>query len=393
MRLNLLIGSKSAIFEPISKFNRLMYNWQHDDWPDFFYKVEDLAEPLKRLSDVLLPLLSKVRNLPEEDRRRYFIEVLIAEAQKTSNIEGEFVSREDLRSSILSHLYLGNYKKNIRDLRAVGIGKLLSTVASNFSNDITETTLKYWHQILFDRLPTISIIGGYRTSKEPMQIVSGPDYDLTIHYEAPPSDRVPQEMTKMIASLHKSHHSDRLLDYVLRAGISHTHFESIHPFQDGNGRIGRAMIDHLISQGIGFVIPFSISQVFADNQKEYYAQLNAASRTLDVGEWLKYFIESVITAVTNANEQISFLLAKTVFFDRFENQLNDRQGKLIRRLFDAGPEGFQGGLSAKSYERLTRSSKATATRELTELTEMGALVRIGAGRSTRYELRLEDMVP
>lgn len=370
-----------------------MYNWQHDDWPDFFYKVEDLAEPLKRLSDVLLPLLSKVRNLPEEDRRRYFIEVLIAEAQKTSNIEGEFVSREDLRSSILSHLYLGNYKKNIRDLRAVGIGKLLSTVASNFSNDITETTLKYWHQILFDRLPTISIIGGYRTSKEPMQIVSGPDYDLTIHYEAPPSDRVPQEMTKMIASLHKSHHSDRLLDYVLRAGISHTHFESIHPFQDGNGRIGRAMIDHLISQGIGFVIPFSISQVFADNQKEYYAQLNAASRTLDVGEWLKYFIESVITAVTNANEQISFLLAKTVFFYRFENQLNDRQEKLIRRLFDAGPEGFQGGLSARNYERLTRSSKATATRELTELTEMGALVRIGAGRSTRYELRLEDLVP
>lgn len=370
-----------------------MYNWQLDDWPEFFYRIEDLTEPLKRLSDVLRPLLSKVQNLPEEDRHRYFIEVLIAEAQKTSKIEGEFVSREDLRSSILSHLYLGNYKKKIRDLRAVGIGKLLSTVAANYSNDITETTLKYWHQLLFDRLPTINIIGGYRTSTEPMQIVSGPTYDLTIHYEAPPSGRVPQEMEKMVASLYKSQHADRLLDYILRAGVSHPYFESIHPFQDGNGRIGRAIIDHLISQGVGFMMPFSISQVFADNQKEYYAQLNAASRTLDVTRWMEYFIDSVVTAVTNANEEISFLLAKTVFFDRFGNQLNDRQQKLIRRLFDAGKEGFQGGLSAKNYERLTRSSKATATRELTELTEIGALIRTGAGRSTRYELRLEDLVP
>ncbi|MBC6992725.1 DUF4172 domain-containing protein [Neolewinella lacunae] len=382
-----------SIFEPINGLNRLMYNWQHDNWPEFFYRMEDLTEPLKRLSDVLRPLLSKVQNLPEEDRHRYFIEVLIAEAQKTSKIEGEFVSREDLRSSILSHLYLGNYKKNIRDLRAVGIGKLLSTMASNHSNDITETTLKYWHQLLFDRLPTINIIGGYRTSTEPMQIVSGPDYDLTIHYEAPPSDRVSQEMEKMVASLYKSQHADRLLDYVLRAGVSHPYFESIHPFQDGNGRIGRAIIDHLISQGVGFVMPFSISQVFADNQKEYYAQLNTASRTLDITRWMEYFIESVVTAITNANEEISFLLAKTAFFDRFGNQLNDRQQKLIRRLFDAGREGFPGGLSANNYERLTRSSKATATRELTELTEMGALLRTGAGRSTRYELRLEDLVP
>jgi len=389
-RLDVLIGSLFAIFEPISKFNWLMYNWQNKDWPNFYYNSEALAKPLKTLSEVLEPLLSKVRNLPEEDRRKYFIEVLVAEAQKTSNIEGEFVSREDLRSSILNHLYLGNYKKNIRDLRAVGIGKLLSTMAANFSNDITESTLKYWHQILFDRLPSINIIGNYRTSKEPMQIVSGPDYDIRVHYEAPPSARVPKEMAEMVASLDRSQHPDRLLDYILRAGISHPYFESIHPFQDGNGRIGRAMIDHLISQGVGFVIPFSISQVFADNQKEYYAELNAASRTLDLEQWLKYFIEVVTTAIINANEQISFLLAKTIFFDRFEKQLNDRQIKLIRRLFDAGPEGFQGGLSAKNYERLTRSSKATATRELTELTEIGALVRLGAGRSTRYELRLGE---
>jgi Fic family protein len=367
-----------------------MYNWENQDWPDFQYQLESLSEPLKNLSDVLQPLLDKVRSLPEDDRRHYFIEVLVAEAQKTSKIEGEFVSREDLRSSILNHLYLGNYQRNVRDLRAVGIGKLLSTVASNFSNNITETTLKYWHQILFNRLPSLDIIGDYRVSKEPMQIVSGPDYDLTIHYEAPPSVRVPEEMTNLVASLARPQHPDRLLDFVLRAGVSHVHFESIHPFQDGNGRIGRAMIDHLISQGIGFVIPFSISQVFADNQKEYYAQLNTASRTLDLGKWLTYFVESVIAAVTNANEQISFLLAKTVFFDRFEDQLNDRQTKLIRRLFDAGPEGFQGGLSAKNYERLTRASKATATRELTELTQIGALIRIGAGRGTRYELRLDD---
>lgn len=368
-----------------------MYNWQHQDWPNFQYRLEVLEASLNDLNSVLKPLLSKVRSLPEDDRRRYFIEVLVAEAQKTSKIEGEFVSREDLRSSILNHLYLGNYKKNVRDLRAVGIGKLLSTVASNFSNNITETTLKYWHQILFDRLPSLNIIGDYRISKEPMQIVSGPDYDLTVHYEAPPSVRVQAEMAQFVSSLDRPQHPDRLLDYVLRAGISHIHFESIHPFQDGNGRIGRAMIDHLISQGIGFATPFSISQVFAEDQKKYYAQLNAASSTLDLEPWLIYFVESVIEAVGNASEQITFLLAKTVFFDQFEGKLNDRQQKLIRRLFDAGPEGFEGGLSAKNYERLTRASKATATRELTELTKIGALNRVGAGRSTRYELRLDHL--
>lgn len=173
------VGGLGNAVEPINQCNCLMCNWQHQKWPNFQYQVESLAGPLKNLSDVLEPLLSKVRSLLENDRRQYFIEVLVAEAQKTSKIEGEIVSREDLRFSILNHLYLGNYKKNVRDLRAVGIGKLLSTAASNFSNNITEATLKYWHQILFDCMPSLDIVGGYRVSKEPMQIVSGPDFDVS----------------------------------------------------------------------------------------------------------------------------------------------------------------------------------------------------------------------
>lgn len=298
------------------------------------------------------------------------------------------MSREDLRSSILNHLYFGNYDKSSRDVRAIGIGKLLSVVAANFMDDISEATIKYYHQLLFSSVPSIDIIGDYRSGTEPMRIVSGPDYDLTVHYEAPPAKLVPTNMRQLVASISRSYSPDQLSDYIIRAGVSHAYFESIHPFQDGNGRVGRALINHLLSRGIGFAVPFSLSGVFAAGQDEYYAQLKTASHRLDLTHWLQYFIDSLASAISNADTEIQFLLAKTRFFDQFDSQLSDRQRKVILRLFDAGPAGFDGGLSAKNYERLTRTSKATATRELTDLMDLGALVRTGIGRSTRYALKL-----
>ncbi|OAV43324.1 Fic family protein [Lewinella sp. 4G2] len=366
-----------------------MYNYNYEDWPSLSYDLAALASRIDRVQSLLLPLVERVRRMPAEDRKNYFLDVLIEDAQQTSSIEGEYMSREDIRSSIMNHLSFGNYGKEVRDQRAIGVGKLLSVVAANFRNPLTEVTIKYWHELLFQTTRSIQIIGDYRAGTEPMRIVSGPDYDLTVHYEAPPAKRVPAEMQRFIDALQIKWHQDPLIDQLLRAGVSHVHFESIHPFQDGNGRIGRVIISHLISQGLGFPVPFTLSKVFNENVSDYYAQLQQAQRNLDVTEWMKYFLDCVIKAITNATIQIHFILSKNRFYDQFQNSLSDRQHKVIHKLFDAGPEGFDGGLSAKNYERITRVSKATATRELTYLTRLGALTRTGAGRGVRYQLNLD----
>ena len=367
-----------------------MYNWQHENWPNFSFDIGSLTPSLKGIKRLLCGLVERIQNLPEDERRKYFIENLIEEAQMTSRIEGEFISREDLRSSILNHLYLGNYQNQSRDIRAQGIGKLLAIVAANYDYAITEESIKYWHGILLEKSSAIDIIGNYRRGTKPIQIISGPDYDATIHFEAPPAVRVPKEMGQLIASLQHTYHEGRFLNSAIRAGITHTHFESIHPFQDGNGRIGRALIDQQLSKGIGFAVPFSLSSYFAEHQDGYYDALNEASSSLDLTNWLLYFLDAIYEAMKNAFVQIDFLLVKTRFFDEYTDRINDRQTKAMRRLFDAGPRGFDDGLSAKDYERLTRTSKSTATRELTKLYQLGILKRVGVGRGIRYQIQTNE---
>ena len=175
----------------------------------------------------------------------------------------------------------------------------------------------------------------------------------------------------------------------VRSALAHVYFESIHPFEDGNGRIGRAISEKALSQGAGRPILLSLSASIEANKNAYYDALNAAQYKLDASDWVDYFVKTCLDAQIQAEEKINFTLKKTKFFDRFEKDMNERQLKVVRRMLEDGADNFEGGMSAKKYMAITKASKATATRDLQDLTEMGALLPEGGGRSVRYKVNLD----
>ena len=383
-----LIASKNLYFESIISYICLMYSWQLSEWPSFEFDDTTITPRIDIVRERLILLAKQVHGLPLGDRRTYLIEVLIDEAQNTSSIESEYFSREDLRASILTHLDPEFTPRNIKDWRALGIGKLTRLVASTFTVPLSENTLKYWHATMLQDNEYLNVIGDYRKSPNPMQIVSGPSYNLTVHYEAPPAINLAGEMQQFMSNLQRRRRLDGFNNSLLQAGLGHLHFESIHPFEDGNGRIGRAIIAHLLSEPFEMPVPFSVSRALQARQQDYYAALGSAQSSLDATNWLTFFLDIIIAAVDTAEKQIDFILNKAKLFDRVDQQINPRQRKALTRLAEAGPEGFQGGFSTKNYMRLTRTPKATASRDLSKLVELRALTRLGAGRSTRYELKL-----
>lgn len=172
----------------------------------------------------------------------------------------------------------------------------------------------------------------------------------------------------------------------VRAAIAHLYFESIHPFEDGNGRIGRAIAEKALSQTIGRPVLLSLSATIESNKSAYYSALETAQRSNDITAWMSYFVNTILEAQRQARQLLDLSFLKTKFFDRFKNNLNDRQLKAIRKMLEAGPEGFEGGMTARKYISITRASKATATRDLQELVELGALIAEGKTRSTQYSI-------
>lgn len=172
----------------------------------------------------------------------------------------------------------------------------------------------------------------------------------------------------------------------VRSAIAHLYFESIHPFEDGNGRIGRALSEKALSQGLGHPVLLSLSKTIEANKKKYYDALKTAQCFNEVTRWITYFVHTVLEAQHDAEKQIDFVLKKTRFFDRYADQLDERQLKALRRMLEEGPQGFAGGINAGKYIEITGVSKATATRDLQYLQDIGILQRIGAGHSARYEL-------
>jgi Fic family protein len=234
-----------------------------------------------------------------------------------------------------------------------------------------------WQEHLF------GVREGYRTHPEPMQIVSSRYDRPLIFFEAPPSDQIPEEMEAFIRWFNTPSAS-----VLGRAAIAHIYFESIHPFEDGNGRIGRALVEKVLSQGIGQPTLIAVSTVLERRKKEYYAALEQCNNTLDAASFVRFFAEVVLEAQAESMRQLQFLMYKTRLLERLKGQLNARQEKAVLRLFAAGPEGFQGGFSAENYIAITRAPRATATRDLTDLVEKGALLKTGELRYTRYALNV-----
>lgn len=234
-------------------------------------------------------------------------------------------------------------------------------------------------------------IGCWRTHAEPMQVVSGHAGKQKVHFEMPPSAQVPAEMRQFIQWFNRTAPDGEspILQAPVRAAIAHLYFESIHPFEDGNGRIGRAVAEKSLSQSVGRPVLLSLSKTIEAAKQEYYTALQKAQRSLDITPWINYFVNVVLEAQTEAEQRLLFTLKKTKFFDAHRHSLTERQRKALDRMFEEGPAGFEGGMNAGKYAGITKTSKATATRDLQHLTAIGALRPSGGGRSTNYQLNLQ----
>jgi len=262
-------------------------------------------------------------------------------------------------------------------------------VYSAFAGPLDHQTMFRWHSMLLAHDQNLETVGGYRRHNDAMQIVSGRLDHPTVHFEAPPLARVPIEMQAFVDWFnHTAPDGPAPLPALTRAGLGHLYFESIHPFEDGNGRLGRALAEKSLAQNIGQPSLIALSYTIERDRKTYYDQLEAHQKTTAITDWLVWFAEIVIKAQQTTLERVAFFIAKAQFYDLHRARMNDRQTKVIERMFREGPARFVGGLSAENYISITGTSRATATRDLHDLVEQGMLTRTGERRYTRYWLNL-----
>ena len=363
--------------------------WQQQDWPSFTWDMAALAGPLAAARRAQGEVAGMARLLNTDLDLQAQLQVLTQEGVATSAIEGERFEPNSVRSSVARRLGLpaGGLPPAPRSVE--GLVDVLLDATRKYDQPLTLTQLCAWQAALFPtgRSGLHEIRTGELRGDSPMQIVSGPIGRERVHYEAPPRKGLDAQMVQFLEWFNAPPPG---LDGLLRAGLAHGWFELIHPFDDGNGRVGRALLDRALAQdeerGVRL---YSMSARFMTVREEYYAALGELSRgTPDVTCWLTWFLEQV-TASTRASEQtVQGVLYKARFWVRHANQqLNERQQKALNVMLDAGKDGFAGGMSNKKYAHLTKASPATAQRDLAELVELQCLNSVGAGRSARYELK------
>lgn len=367
----------------------MRYNWQQKDWPHFTYNLELVEDDLFLFAEKTGHITGIVKALPEQTQMEAIIDMMVAEAIKTSEIEGEYLSRSDVMSSIRNNLGLNKTPEQTQDKKAEGIGELMIDVRNTFKEPLTKEKLFSWHRMLLRSTKEITV-GAWRTHDEPMQVISGAIGKQKVHYEASPSTRVEEEMDQFLIWYNETGPGGEkeIKKAPVRSAIAHLYFETIHPFEDGNGRIGRAIAEKALSQGIRRPVLLSLSRTIEANRQAYYSALEKGQSSNEITDWINYFVKTALAAQTQAEEQIDFTLKKVKFFDRFKDKFNERQLTVIKRMLEEGPKDFEGGMNTRKYISLTKTSKATATRDLQDLMEMGAFTIVGAGRSTRYQVNL-----
>lgn len=364
----------------------MKWNWQKPDWPDFTWDRSRISAAEEQFLLGAGVCIGMVKHLGEDGRNQLLVELMSGEALTTSEIEGEILNRASVQSSIQRQLGLSADKRRILPAEQ-GIAEMMVDLYRTVSEPVSHEMLFGWHRRLTAGRSDLADVGRYRTSREPMQVVSGPMGAQKVHFEAPPFERVSREMKRFIAWFNRSAPQNKEpLPAITRAGIAHLYFESIHPFEDGNGRVGRAVAEKALAQNFGQSQLVALATTILAHRKSYYDALEKANRQIDATAWLAWFAEIALEAQRRTVAQVEFLIAKTKLLDRLRGQINERQQKALLRLFREGPEGFKGGLSAGNYSTITGASPATTTRDLADLTEKGALVRTGERKHARYAL-------
>ncbi len=318
------------------------------------------------------------------------IEWLTNESIKTSAIEGEILDRDSIQASLLRRFGLRPSARR-HGAAEEGIAEMMVSLYRDFAHPLDHETLCKWHIMLMSANPYIETIGGYRRHKDPMQVVSGPYGRETIHFEAPPAARVHPEMDRFIDWFNRKTEIADSTAALEAAAVAHLYFECIHPFEDGNGRIGRALAEKALARMLGRPTLLPLSAEISRQKKGYYAALNQANRSLDITEWLGWFTQTALQAQAYGKQSLICVLAQARVFDAFQARLNPRQEKVLMRLFEAEPEGFEGGMSSQKYQAITGASESSATRDLAALVGWGVLYKTGERRYTRYSLVLPDL--
>ncbi len=367
--------------------------WKDPAWPHLRFDIDRVEPALVAARRSQGLIAGKLAAIAREHRTTLEAEGWRQDAIATAAIEGERYDPISVGSSVARRLGLleGHGPHVPRGIE--GLLDVMEDAVNRSSEPLTHERLWAWQAAMFpdgrSGLRTVAV-GAYRSHAEPMQIVSGPQGREKVHYEAPPSIEVPADMELFIRWFNGSLGRDPLMV----AALSHVWFESIHPFEDGNGRVGRALIDLVLAREMGRASRvIRMSQQLLKVREAYYEQLQEA-RSVDVTAWIVWFLAQVQASCEDAGRIVDQTLQKTRFWsDHRDVDLSSRQRKVVNLLLDAGPGGFEGGMSTRKYGSIGATSRATASRELLDLERAGLLRRVGDGRSTRYYIGLDGWGP
>jgi Fic family protein len=370
--------------------NQPEWVWQLSDWPSWNWDANALSASISQARRAQGEAVGRAKLLiPSMDTQAHG-EFLVQEGLNTSAIEGEQLDVDALRSSIARRLGLPADKRSTaRPARSVeGLVDVLQDATERFEEPLTLAKLNSWQAALFPtgRSGLHEIHVGELRGPEPMRIVSGPLHRERVHYEAPPRNRLEHQMQLFLEWFNTE---SIQLDGLIRAGIAHLWFEVLHPYEDGNGRVGRAVLDKALAQDEKrSERVYSISTQLYRVRDEYYTALERASRGLDTTAWLDFFLRQVSAAAQASEQAIGTVLEKARFWMAHGGKpLNERQRKAVNLMLDKGRGGFEGGMTNAKYARLTKASPATAQRDLAGLVGGGMLQLIGGGRGARYDVR------
>ena len=378
-----------------------MYIWQNPDWPQWRYQIDKLAPLLEQASKLQGCLYGRLADVGFDVREQAFLHAMTEDVVNTSAIEGEIFAPASVRSSIAKRLGMEQAATASVDRHLDGVVDMMLDAVNRAHEPLTAERLFGWHAALFPTgysgLVQITVANWRRDEHGPMQVVSGPmrlgdngPHRQAIHYEAPPASRLPQQMQVFLDWVNEPHPSAPAL---LRAGIGHLWFLTLHPFDDGNGRVGRVIGDLLLARADNSKQRFySLSAQIQLQRKGYYDILERTQKaSMDITPWLGWFLEQLVLALQTAHAKVDGALTKTRFWQHWSSvSLNPRQIKILNRLLD----GFDGKLTTSRWGSMAKCSSDTALRDITQLIELGIMRQApGGGRSTSYELTEVHRVP
>jgi Fic family protein len=362
------------------------YIWQHPDWPEWSYDAKQLTAPLASVRYAQGRLLGRMEALGFKLRDEAWLQTLTRDVVKTSEIEGERLDIDQVRSSLARRLGIDIGALSPVDRHVEGLVDVTLDATQNYADPLTAQRLLAWHGALFPTgrsgLMPIRVADWRDDTAGPMQVVSGPVGREKVHYTAPPAEHLLPEVSRFLEWFERPDE----LDPVLKAGLAHLWLVTLHPFDDGNGRIARAVGDLALARSEQLKQRFySLSTQILHERKDYYAILERTQQGgMDVTEWLLWFLACLERAIARASDTLSDVLFKAKFWEQFASTpMNERQIKILNRMLD----GFEGKLTTSKWAKLAKCSQDTAYRDILALIDAGVLVKAdGGGRSTSYRL-------